>query len=799
MNSVRQDNAPQSFGRATDLVDLLSIFRRRKWHFALGLMLGLALAALYYFVTPPTYRAEMEILVGQKSGEIARGASRSASVEGVQAEEDILSTHIQLLTSRRILTAAMENANLAQLTSIAEAIEKGDSPIVFLQENLKVSKGGEGVARDAHTLLASYDDPSPTDCAVILNAIYIEYEKYLKEHFEGTSTQAVDLVKTLVERDAQAVLDSERELAEFMGSTTLLWDGERSRNIHKERLGRIEDSLIDLNRLEAETESRLEVITSFIARTKPEDITDLDRLSLLSEKEVARLQLVFQVTRGDVISEAFQAEQPLRQESARAEYSEYLSLVMREKKLRELFSDEHPQVISIQEQIALMRQFIDANAANQDGLGTSERMRPAEMLQTYQGLLEHDLDEIRKRRDVLLAQSDNELQLAKSLEANEMQVHSLRRELQRRQDIYQRSQDTLKELSFVRDYAGFTTDVIGEAVPQEKPVWPRPALVGVIGILLGGVLGLGLGLFAELLDVTFADPDDLSRSLGLPIYAHVPRFPLIRRGRKEPPLELDPAVYIYHRPRSPEAEMYRVIRTNLFVDTRLGGQKVIQVTSASPGDGKSTTAANLAIAIADAGKRVLLVDGDMRRPQIAKLLRVDGSPGLAEILLEQVEPSDAVQPTIVKNLAVVTSGRAVSHPAELLEGEQLLSLLELWREQYDYVIIDSPPVLAVSDAAIIAKASDAVLFTTRIIKNGRRVVERAKQVLDSQRITVLGAIVNGYSSKSGTYGYANGYDKNLYGYGYGEDNGDYYRNTHQKRTVQEGGDSVATVAEEANV
>ena len=186
----------------------------------------------------------------------------------------------------------------------------------------------------------------------------------------------------------------------------------------------------------------------------------------------------------------------------------------------------------------------------------------------------------------LLEKSREELKLAKALEADEMKANSLRSELRKRHDIYERSQDTLNELSIVRDYAGFSTDVIGEAQPQDEQVWPQLLIVGAIGVFLGGALGVALVFLAEVLDVTFADPDDLSRSLDLPIYAHVPRFPPVRRARKDPPLELDPSIYLYHRPRSPESEMYRVIRTNLFVDTRLGGQRIIQVTSASPGDGK---------------------------------------------------------------------------------------------------------------------------------------------------------------------------------------------------------------------
>ena len=660
MNVAHQNVDSNSVDRTTDLKEMLGALIRHKWQFLLAVFVGGSLSALYYFLTPPTFRAEMEILVGEKSGEVARGASSSASGEGVRAEEDILSTHIELMTSRRILQAAFDNANLQEIASVKEAMKDGGVPIDHLHGNLRVVKGGDGIARDAHTLRATYEDPSPTDCATILRAIYDEYEKYLKEHFQGTSTEAVRLLEKMVEKHSTAVADAERELEEYMGSTTLLWDGEVARNIHKERLSRIEEALVDLTQEKAETESRLAVITDFLDRKNHDDITDFDRLSLLSEKEVNRLQLVFDVTRGDVTSEVFQAEQPLRQESARAEYTEYLDLVMREKKLREVFSDDHPSVVSVQEQIALMRSFIDQNAATEEGLRTGERMKPAEMLQTYVGLLKHDLGEIGKRRELLLEESTAELALAKNLESNEMKANSLRDELARRQQLFERSQDTLGELSIVRDYAGFTTDVIGDAMPQDRPVWPRLSLVGAMGLFLGGSLGLGLVFLAEMLDVTFHDPDDLSRSLNLPVYAHVPRFPTLPRRRKDPPLELDPSAYIYHRPRSPEAEMYRVIRTNLFVDTRVGGQRVIQVTSASPGDGKSTTSANLAIAIANTGKRVLLVDGDLRRPQVAKLMRLDSSPGLADVLLEQADPAEAVQETVVENLFAVTSGRAGS-------------------------------------------------------------------------------------------------------------------------------------------
>ena len=126
-------------------------------------------------------------------------------------------------------------------------------------------------------------------------------------------------------------------------------------------------------------------------------------------------------------------------------------------------------------------------------------------------------------------------------------------------------------------------------------------------------------------------------------------------------------------------------------------------------------------------------------------------------------------------------------------------MIDLWRDEFDYVIIDSPPVLAVSDSPIIARVSDAVLFITRIVKNGRKVVERAKSVMDNQQINVLGVVVNGHSSRSNNYGYSKGYDKNIYGYGYAEENSDYYNNARRACPAPAGVEKVSVETEDVTV
>lgn len=766
-------------------LDLLGILARRKGFLCLGLFLGLAAVSLYYFVTPKTYRSEMEILVGQKSGSVANGAASGSDVEGSQTEEDVLSTHIQLFTSRRILNAAIEAADLRAIPSFREAISDGASPIKHLISNLSVTKGGQGVARDAHTLKATYDDPSPTDCAVVLRAVFEQYAKYLDEQVEGTSTEAVNLLTASAAKNAAAVKAAEGELAAFMTSTKLLWDGDKTQNIHKDRLNQIEASLSGLAEAQAESVSRLEVIREFLAASDELEVTDLQRLSLLSEKEVGRLKLMYDITRGDVASEAFQAEQPIRQQTAEAEYDNYLKLLLQEKKLVEQFNDGHPLVKSVREQITMMREFIDKNSAKIEAKTEKDRMDPKEMLTTYVGLLEHDVAEGEKKREELLLRSEQELRSAKELESSEMKVASLRNEIIRCQSLYEETESTLKELNFIRDYAGYSTDVIGDAEPQEKAVWPRLFILLALGVFAGGGLGFLMAIAADLADTTFTDPDDVSKTLGTPVFAHVPQFPVIRESVKKGRLPLDPTVYAFHRPRSPEAEVFRILRTSVLCSIKESNTRILQITSPQPGDGKSTSAANLAISFAQSGRRTLLIDADLRRPKLAELFRVKRVPGLSEVLEGKLEPSDAIRKTAQDNLSVVPSGRRPRSPSELLGSLEFKDLLQVYAEQFDLVIVDTPPVLAVSDAAVVSEAVDAVIMAVRVVKHGRQAAVRTRQILEEHNVSVLGIVVNGFGGDRTHYGYRNKTDANGYAYCTGGKYASYYTDAEPEEVEEE--------------
>jgi capsular exopolysaccharide synthesis family protein len=226
------------------------------------------------------------------------------------------------------------------------------------------------------------------------------------------------------------------------------------------------------------------------------------------------------------------------------------------------------------------------------------------------------------------------------------------------------------------------------------------------------------------------------------------------------------------------AEAYRSIRTALYFSTRGDGHKVIQITSPEPGDGKSTLTANLAVVIAQSGKSVLLIDADFRRPRIHKLFGLEGIAGMSSVINGEVELADAVQSTSIKNLSILACGPRPDNPSELLTLPRFKELLDVFREKYDFVLIDTPPLMAVSDPSIVAARVDGVILTIRIKKKGRHNAQRATEALESIGANVLGIVVNGVGGRGGygygygaRYGYASGseryrYDGTQYGYNY---------------------------------
>ncbi len=221
------------------------------------------------------------------------------------------------------------------------------------------------------------------------------------------------------------------------------------------------------------------------------------------------------------------------------------------------------------------------------------------------------------------------------------------------------------------------------------------------------------------------------------------------------------------RPRSIAAEAYRTIRTSIFFGVPQGGAKSILVTSPAPGDGKTTLASNLAIAMAQAGQKTLLMDADLRKSTQHKIFNIGCEPGLAEVLAGALRLDEAVRHGPVKGLDLLPSGSNVPNPSEILNSEAFTLILANLTKCYDRVIIDSPPVVLVADSKVVAARCDIVLLVVRAEKTTRRLMQHANDSLTSVGGHVLGAIVNDVAPQHGRYGYGRYYGSYGYGYGYG--------------------------------
>jgi succinoglycan biosynthesis transport protein ExoP len=279
----------------------------------------------------------------------------------------------------------------------------------------------------------------------------------------------------------------------------------------------------------------------------------------------------------------------------------------------------------------------------------------------------------------------------------------------------------------------------------------------VLGLMLGG----GLAYLRDWLDHRLNSVDEIREMLGLTLLGVLPNMPgrevASVRGQK---VQLDPM--------SEVAEAYRTIRTAIYFGAPDGKAKTMLITSPAPGDGKTTTASNLAIAMAQAGQKVLLLDADFRKPNLHKIFALDGPAGITEVIAEKATLADTIKPSGIPGLSVLPCGPLPKNPSEILNSRAFSKLVEQLEESFDHIVIDSPPVMPVSDARILGALCDLTVLVLRAQKSTRRVSVQARESLSSVGARILGVVVNDVPKSRGGYGYYNyGYYQYGYRYGYG--------------------------------
>ncbi|MDH6180220.1 capsular exopolysaccharide synthesis family protein [Microbacteriaceae bacterium SG_E_30_P1] len=296
---------------------------------------------------------------------------------------------------------------------------------------------------------------------------------------------------------------------------------------------------------------------------------------------------------------------------------------------------------------------------------------------------------------------------------------------------------------------------VQDATVPTVAVSPNVPLNLGLGFFIGLVVGVVVAVLREVLDTRVRNERDIESITDIPIIG----------GIAFDPRAVDRPLIVHEDPRSPRAESFRTLRTNLqFVDIERGSQAFV-TTSAVEQEGKSTTSANLAISLADVGKRVLLVDADLRRPKVAEYMGLEGAVGLTDVLIGSVVLSDVVQPWGTGTLSVLPAGTLPPNPSELLSSAAMQKLVDHVLEYYDAVIFDAPPLLPVTDAAILAKKVGGVILVAAAGRTQKNQVKGALTALRTAGADASGIVLTMLPAKGpDAYGYGRyGY----YGYGSG--------------------------------
>ncbi|MEH6689083.1 MAG: polysaccharide biosynthesis tyrosine autokinase [Halopseudomonas sabulinigri] len=368
----------------------------------------------------------------------------------------------------------------------------------------------------------------------------------------------------------------------------------------------------------------------------------------------------------------------------------------------------------------------------------------------YQALMEQKR-QLETRRDDLLKRVGG-------LPETQQELLRFARDVKVSTEIYTAMLNKSQELDIVRAGTVGNVRIIDDAVVDtSQPVKPKKALIVVLATLLGGMLGVAIALLRHALNRGIENPE-LIEQMGLPVYAAVPFSKdqqILERGSKTKGNIQGSHLLAATNPADLSIEALRSLRTSLHFAMMEAKNNILMISGPSPSVGKSFISANLAAIVAQTGQKVVLLDGDMRKGYVHKLLNREPEPGLSNMLVSTHALADIVHKTEVENLHFISRGQIPPNPSELLMHANFETLLKKLSSMYDLVIVDTPPVLAVTDAALVGRLAGTSLIVTRFGLNPVREIEQTLQRFRNNGVDIKGAIFNAVEKKASAYGYGN--------------------------------------------
>ncbi len=750
-------SAHHSSANSYGLHHLMRVLTQRRYWIIGSIVMCVLLVGILTMMMRPTYASTATIELNKSSsGSLDLGLDDALSQQ-LSAGADSLLTDLQtetaILQGDSLALAVIKRLNLISRPEFAikgsaahglsseQGLPLENAPqtrtqlLRIFQEHLKVEP-----IRGTRLIQVSYESHDPKLAEQIANALIESYKnQYLQSHYDA-STEASDwLTKQLSDLKAN-VEDSEKKLTDFEKETGII-----SLNVTAPA-GLRDHSAGEGGEIHSVVIQKLDALNAELT------VAEANRI----EKEA--IYRFAQTGNADVVLGIGKDPLAMQSDSMVLTQSGGLSL------LGQLRQQQGQLKISI------------AEAATSYGANNRHLKEMQTQIQALDEQIRDELGAITKRaqvdfqlaqhtEDTLRQRFDQQQTAAGKLNEKAVQFAVLSQEAFSRKKLYEDLYTKLQEANVSAGIKATNITVVDPARSQSVPIRPKPLMNLALGTLFGLLLGFAAAFTADNLDRTVTNIVQAEEVTRKPVIGLIPRFgdPVRTYGtlllqdkvkREELPSPTSAAVWMLTEPKSGASEAFRALRTSIMLSRAGGGPKTILVTSCIPGEGKTTITTNLAIAFAQHDKKVIIVECDMRRPRMKHMMEVSNKAGLSNVLAGTMTSDEAIiRGTHVSTLDVLPAGPHPPMPSEILGSTAFDELLQDLQSRYDIVLMDSPPALLVTDAVSISSKVDVVIWVARAGAVTRPMLARAAELIERNRMPVIGFVLNGIDAKSGGYGY----------------------------------------------
>jgi len=719
-----------------DLKDYLWVMYKRRWTIISILVFVTALGIIYTLTRVPVYRATTLILIEKENPNIVDFKELYA-VDATS--QDFYQTQYKILESRFLAKRVIDKLSLRNSEAFNPRSRGMKSYVsgAILFWRTREQKRGQGARSDENeglvdkflgsvsvepvrnTRLARihFESEDPLLASKAANGIVESYIEHNLEVQVEAAYGATDFLNKKIEEQRKRLEESELLLHKYKEEHNIV-SLKESENIIVAKLAELNSDVLDAENARVEAEMRYKQAKAI--QDNPDMIESIPR----------------------VTSNAFITS--LKTDEARL--TEELSDFSKK------YGEKHPSIISIQEKLRTTREKLNRE------------------IKKAVNFLKNEY-EIALAKETTLTNALNDLKAESQLLSRRAITYNvLLRDVQINQQMYEILLTRLKETGISGGIQRTNVRVLDEAIAPEFPVKPKRLLTALFSLFVGLFGGISLTFFLEYLDNTVKTPEDIKRYLQIPYLGPVPSY----KAQLGTDSNKGGMLITVHNPKSNAAEAYKGLRTAIIFSTSASRKKTLLVTSAGPSEGKSLTVSNLAVTMAQADSRILLIDADLRKPRIHEIFGLQKGTGISNLLVGESRLEDVIQKTDIPNLEIITCGHIPPNPAELLGSEKMKETVALLIDRYDKILFDTCPVLAITDTVILSAMVDEVLLVIKEGKTSRDMPARAVEQLRDVRANLLGAVLN--DVRMGQEGY---YQYHYY-YSYGHDESERKRCSRRK-------------------